>query len=92
MEGYHVLASYETNRVLAAVGNIHRLEHLCDKGALRAEANQRSVFLSSHCTNDFGAVHHNERRFQFRLGQSYDPKCSGFVGKSRLNHWIGVRS
>jgi len=39
-----------------------------------------SSFSYSTCTNDFGAATHNERRFQFRLGQSRVPSSSGFRG------------
>jgi len=39
-----------------------------------------SSFSYSTCTNDFGAATHNERRFQFRLGQSRVPSSSGFHG------------
>jgi len=39
-----------------------------------------SSFSYSTCINDFGAATHNERRFQFRLGQSRVPSFSGFHG------------
>jgi len=39
-----------------------------------------SSFSYSTCTNDFGAATHNERRFEFRLGQSRVPGSSGFHG------------
>jgi len=39
-----------------------------------------SSFSYPPCTNDFGAATHNERRFQFRLGQSRVPSLSGIHG------------
>jgi len=44
-----------------------------------------SSFSHSTCTNDFGAVTHNERRFQFRLFNHLFRIVPGFMGKSRLN-------
>jgi len=46
-----------------------------------------SSFSYSTCTNDFGAVTHNERRFQFRLLNHLFRIVPGFMGKSRLNCW-----
>ena len=46
-----------------------------------------SSFSYSTCTNDFGAVTHNERRFQFRLFNHLFRIVPGFMGKSRLNCW-----
>jgi len=44
-------------------------------------------FSYSTCTNDFGAVTHNERRFQFRLFNHLFRIVPGFMGKSRINRW-----
>jgi len=44
----------------------------------------KQLFLQSDCTNYFDAVTHDERRFQFRRGQSHVPSCSGFMG----NSWV----
>jgi len=44
-------------------------------------------FSYSTCTNDFGAVTHNERRFQFRLFNHLFRIAPGFMGKSRINRW-----
>ena len=43
-----------------------------------------SSFSYSTCTNDFGAVTHNERRFQFRLGIRHIA-CSEFFRVSWVN-------
>jgi len=46
-----------------------------------------SSFSYSTCTNDFGAVTHNERRFQFQLFNHLFRVVPGFMGKSRMNRW-----
>jgi len=46
-----------------------------------------SSFSYSTCTNDFGAVTHNERRIQFRLFNHLFRIVPGFMGKSKINRW-----
>ena len=43
-----------------------------------------SSFFYSTCTNDIGAVTHNERRFQLRLFNHLFRIVPGFMGKSRI--------
>jgi len=46
-----------------------------------------SSFSYSTCTNDFGAVTHNQRRFQFRLFNHLFRIVPCFMGQSRINRW-----
>ena len=47
-----------------------------------------SSFSYSTCTNDFGAVTHNEGRFlQFRLVNHLFRVVPGFMGTSRIHRW-----
>jgi len=63
------------------------------KGAgkkLQLLLHNQTVLMTSH---DFGAVTHNERRYQFRLIQSCVPNCSGFTGRSWIHRgFIAVRT
>jgi len=80
----------------ASAAVLSHKSHLLKKGKgamvhrcpVRLSLSKSRPLFQSNCTTYFGAVTHNERRFQFRLSQLQVPNRSGFMDKPWVNRWL----